>query len=32
MTYSISVAPAAARQVRKFDPQVRRRIQAASTS
>lgn len=29
MTYSISVAPAAARQLRKFDPPVRRRIQVA---
>lgn len=29
MTYSISLAPAAARQLRKFDPQARRRIQAA---
>ncbi|TQF69057.1 type II toxin-antitoxin system RelE/ParE family toxin [Rhodococcus spelaei] len=29
MTYSIALAPAAARQLRKFDPQVRRRIQAA---
>ena len=29
MTYSISVAPAAARQLRKFDPPVRRQIQAA---
>ena len=29
MTYVVSVAPAAARQLRKFDPQIRRRIQAA---
>jgi len=29
MTYSITLAPPAARQLRKFDPQVRRRIQAA---
>ena len=29
MTYSIALAPPAARQLRKFDPQVRRRIQAA---
>ncbi len=29
MTYRITLAPAAARQLRKFDPQVRRRIQAA---
>ena len=29
MTYEITLAPAAARQLRKFDPQVRRRIQAA---
>jgi mRNA interferase RelE/StbE len=29
MTYRIALAPAAARQLRKFDPQVRRRIQAA---
>jgi mRNA interferase RelE/StbE len=27
--YRIEVAPAAARQLRKFDPQARRRIQAA---
>jgi mRNA interferase RelE/StbE len=27
--YSITLAPAAARQVRKLDPQVRRRVQAA---
>jgi len=27
--YEITLAPAAARQLRKFDPQVRRRIQAA---
>ena len=29
MTYVVSVAPAAARQLRKFDPQIRRRVQAA---
>ena len=29
MTYHIALAPPAARQLRKFDPQVRRRIQAA---
>lgn len=29
MTYRITLAPPAARQLRKFDPQVRRRIQAA---
>jgi mRNA interferase RelE/StbE len=29
MTYSITLVPPAARQLRKFDPQVRRRIQAA---
>lgn len=29
MTYRITLAPAAARQLRKFEPQVRRRIQAA---
>ena len=29
MTYAISLSPAAARQLRKFDPTVRRRIQAA---
>lgn len=29
MTYSVSLSPAAARQLRKFDPAVRRRIQAA---
>lgn len=28
MSYEITLAPAAARQLRKFDPQVRRRIQA----
>ena len=28
MTYSVSIAPAAQRQLRKFDPPVRRRIQA----
>ncbi|MEA2298870.1 MAG: mRNA interferase RelE/StbE [Solirubrobacteraceae bacterium] len=27
MSYRISLSPAAARQLRKFDPQVRRRIQ-----
>ncbi|MGI8430206.1 MAG: type II toxin-antitoxin system RelE family toxin [Solirubrobacteraceae bacterium] len=29
MSYEITLAPAAARQLRKFGPQVRRRIQAA---
>ena len=29
MTYRITLAPAAERQLRKFDPAVRRRIQAA---
>ncbi|WP_287933145.1 type II toxin-antitoxin system RelE/ParE family toxin [Arthrobacter sp.] len=29
MSYSVKVAPAAERQLRKFDPPVRRRIQAA---
>jgi mRNA interferase RelE/StbE len=29
MTYSITLTPSAARQLRKFDPDVRRRIQAA---
>jgi len=29
MTYTVTVAPSAARQLRKFDPQVRRRLQAA---
>jgi mRNA interferase RelE/StbE len=29
VTYEVALAPAAARQLRKFDPQVRRRIQAA---
>lgn len=29
MSYEIRLAPAAARQLRKFDPPVRRRIQAA---
>jgi mRNA interferase RelE/StbE len=29
MTYSITLAPSATRQLRKFDPDVRRRIQAA---
>jgi mRNA interferase RelE/StbE len=28
MTYVVTLAPAAARQLHKFDPQVRRRIQA----
>jgi mRNA interferase RelE/StbE len=28
MTYRVTLAPAAARQLRKFDPPVRRRIQA----
>lgn len=28
MTYRVALAPSAARQLRKFDPQVRRRIQA----
>lgn len=28
MTYQVSLAPAAARQLRKLDPSVRRRIQA----
>jgi mRNA interferase RelE/StbE len=28
VTYEVSLAPAAARQMRKFDPQVRRRVQA----
>ena len=28
MTYQIVLAPAAARQLRKFDPDIRRRIQA----
>lgn len=28
MTYRVSLTPTAARQLRKFDPQVRRRIQA----
>lgn len=27
--YSVTIAPAAARQLRKFDPQARRRVQAA---
>ena len=27
MTYRVSLSPSAARQLRKFDPQVRRRIQ-----
>ncbi|HMM83264.1 MAG TPA: type II toxin-antitoxin system RelE/ParE family toxin [Terrimesophilobacter sp.] len=29
MTYSVTIAPAAERQLRKFDPQVRRRVHAA---
>ena len=29
VTHRVSLAPSAARQLRKFDPQVRRRIQAA---
>jgi mRNA interferase RelE/StbE len=29
MTYAITLAPTAARQLRKFDPQMRRRLQAA---
>jgi mRNA interferase RelE/StbE len=29
VTYRVSLAPAAARQLRKLDPQARRRIQAA---
>lgn len=29
MSYQVTLAPAAARQLRKFDPQVRRRLQAA---
>jgi len=29
VTYRVTLAPAAARQLRTFDPQVRRRIQAA---
>lgn len=29
MTYEVAIAPAAARQSRTFDPQVRRRVQAA---
>ena len=29
MTYEVALDPAAARQLRKFDPQARRRIQAA---
>jgi mRNA interferase RelE/StbE len=29
MSYSVSLAPAAVRQLRKFDPEVRRRLQAA---
>lgn len=29
MIYEVALAPAAAQQLRKFDPQVRRRVQAA---
>lgn len=29
MTYLVTIAPAAERQLRKFDPQVRRRVHAA---
>ncbi len=29
MRYEVTLAPTAARQLRKFDPQVRRRVQAA---
>lgn len=29
MTYLVTLAPAAVRQLRRFDPQIRRRIQAA---
>lgn len=29
MTYRVSLSPSAARELRKFDPDVRRRIQAA---
>lgn len=29
MKYRVTLSPAAARQLRKFDPQVRRRLQAA---
>lgn len=29
MTHVVQIAPAAERQLRKFDPQVRRRVQAA---
>ena len=29
MSYTVMLSPAAARQLRKFDPEVRRRIQAA---
>jgi mRNA interferase RelE/StbE len=29
MSYTVSLSPAAVRQLRKFDPDVRRRIQAA---
>jgi len=29
MIYEVTLAPSAARQVREFDPQVRRRVQAA---
>ena len=28
MIYEVALAPAAARQLRKFDPQIRRRVQA----
>ena len=30
MTYRVTLAPSAARQLRKFDPDVKRRLQAAS--
>ena len=29
MTYAVRISPTAERQLRKFDPQVRRRVQAA---
>ncbi len=29
MTYTVTIAPAAERQLHKFDPQIRRRVQAA---
>ncbi len=29
MTYTVTLAPSAARQLRKFDPDARRRVQAA---